>query len=82
MASSSNHSTSADSGTAATSRYSENVEKSLSNLNTHLTQISEQMAELAKMAATFNTMVEMLGEDLKTVRRVQAEMVQRLRHGG
>ena len=54
----------------------------MSNLNTHLAQLNEQMAELTKLAATFNTMVGMLGEDLQGVRRVQMELVQRLRHGG
>ena len=81
----SNHSASAsDSDSASVSKnvYSENVEKSLSNLNTHLAQLNEQMAELTKLAATFNTMVGMLGEDLQGVRRVQMELVQRLRHGG
>ena len=46
----------------------------MSNLNTHLAQLNEQMAELTKLAATFNTMVGMLGEDLQGVRRVQMEM--------
>ena len=61
--------------------YTENVEKSLCNLNGHLATLREQMVELNQMTATLNKMVEMLGDDLKAVMVEQAELVRRLRHG-
>ncbi|KAL1814654.1 hypothetical protein ACET3Z_017228 [Daucus carota] len=75
MTSSSNHS-------ASDSQYSENVEKSLCNLNSHLELISEKMVEVTRLSASLNKMAELLGEDMKGVRKVQAELVQRLRHEG
>ena len=75
----SNHS--ASSNSVAQPTYTENVEKSLCNLNGHLATLREQMVELNQLTATLNKMVELLGDDLKAVMVEQAELVRRLLHG-
>ncbi|WOG92335.1 hypothetical protein DCAR_0311599 [Daucus carota subsp. sativus] len=72
MASSSNHSAS---NSVTQPIYTENVEKSLCNLNGHLATLREQMVELTQLTATLNKMVELLGDDLKAVMMEQSQLV-------